>query len=504
MSEHVALLFLDEGRREPVDLLVTPKLASALVRAAESRIDKEKDLSFTSLFVGLWATQGHPVTQWMVETLSGKPFQNLLSKAGLTERDFERLRQLPDDALGRFRTGSFTRTVSARSALDEAARLARDLDDVPDLHHVVAAFLSLPHYHDADFRNFHVDRPALAANFGSRMAHAYRDQATFWDGFAARVFPQTRSTPSASDSSSTGEESRSSDPPRALDLGAGRAEPAVITALNLAAALAAKEPVGPRSALLAALALADRGQSVAFRRLARIVPITPDDEAKRHARTVSSNPAHEPPQLTQELFTLLAGAQQAQRGSGTERGLWGRDLVTALLLADDPALRALLEQNRCALDDVRDQWFSFVATDETGKIPRSYWEDFWGRAGVPLPAPYRSGYATETDQGEDKLGIEGEARAFARLILDRKVTPPLSIGLLGDWGSGKSFFIEQIKKEIATLRQDSHAELYSNVIEIEFNAWHVSDSNLWASLVTHIFDQIWDKVSAPDASEKTN
>jgi predicted KAP-like P-loop ATPase len=104
----------------------------------------------------------------------------------------------------------------------------------------------------------------------------------------------------------------------------------------------------------------------------------------------------------------------------------------------------------------------------------------------------------ETDKGDDKLGVDADARAFARLILDKDVHPPLSIGLLGDWGSSKSFFIEQIKKGVAELIEEGRPELYSQVVEIEFNAWHASDSNLWASLVTNIFDAIWENVSPPD------
>src|SRR5206468_3915569 len=146
------------------------------------------------------------------------------------------------------------------------------------------------------------------------------------------------------------------------------------------------------------------------------------------------------------------------------------------------------------LDVVRDRWFAFVTGANQGRS-REEWILWWRFASIPLPGPRRAGYATETDQGDDKLGIDTEAGAFARLILDREVEPPLSIALLGDWGSGKSFFIEQIKRQVETLKAENHPELYSHTVEIEFNAWHASDSNLWASLVTHIFDEIWKNVS---------
>ena len=39
------------------------------------------------------------------------------------------------------------------------------------------------------------------------------------------------------------------------------------------------------------------------------------------------------------------------------------------------------------------------------------------------------------------LNVEHDAEALAMLIASSKVAPPLSIGLFGEWGSGKSFFI---------------------------------------------------------------
>ncbi|MCB1179603.1 MAG: protein kinase, partial [Leptospiraceae bacterium] len=45
--------------------------------------------------------------------------------------------------------------------------------------------------------------------------------------------------------------------------------------------------------------------------------------------------------------------------------------------------------------------------------------------------------------GEDRLGITGSVEAFARLVSSKSVHPPLSIGLFGNWGAGKSFFINK-------------------------------------------------------------
>jgi serine/threonine protein kinase len=111
----------------------------------------------------------------------------------------------------------------------------------------------------------------------------------------------------------------------------------------------------------------------------------------------------------------------------------------------------------------------------------------------------------EADQsggkGEDRLGITGSVESFARLISSRSVQPPLSIGLFGNWGSGKSFFIGKLKTEIDKITQEMRKAIengsrepelpfYSKIVQIEFNAWHFVDANLWPSLVHHLFSNL--------------
>jgi hypothetical protein len=82
---------------------------------------------------------------------------------------------------------------------------------------------------------------------------------------------------------------------------------------------------------------------------------------------------------------------------------------------------------------------------------------------------------------EDKIGVLDEAKAMAALAI-RTEEPPLAIGILGDWGTGKSFFMRLIHQQIQ--------ERSTDTVLIRFNAWHFVDSNLWASLVDHIFTEL--------------
>lgn len=57
----------------------------------------------------------------------------------------------------------FTRTSSAGKALDEAERRAHAASQVTDTAHVIAALVSLPGFHDSDFRELKIDRAAWVA-----------------------------------------------------------------------------------------------------------------------------------------------------------------------------------------------------------------------------------------------------------------------------------------------------------------------------------------------------
>ncbi|MFC1748101.1 P-loop NTPase fold protein [Pseudomonadota bacterium] len=115
--------------------------------------------------------------------------------------------------------------------------------------------------------------------------------------------------------------------------------------------------------------------------------------------------------------------------------------------------------------------------------------------------------APDTTDGVDRLNLDREFHAFASVITSEKLAPPLAIGLFGDWGNGKSFFMEQIRKKIEYICENSKGQseaFCSNVAQISFNAWHYVDSNLWASIIIRIFDGLAEhmSVSEPSAFEE--
>ncbi|WP_437898695.1 P-loop NTPase fold protein [Sorangium sp. So ce124] len=482
--------FLDDGEAKPQSVEVSDALAAAVGRAAEVNQGKDPFLvSFTSLLIGL-VTAPDEVGEWLRAQIDRPSvgLDVLLHRRGLRREDLDRLAAADESAL---LARPLPRSSSARRALDEGQRRARAHAAPVDTRHVLAAYLTLPDYHEGDFHELGIARATWAAAFSRLMAERYPHEG--WAAPAASAPPATTAAP-PSDAA-------------ALDLSDPRLESQVVRALKEAFALAGSQQVLPSHVLTAVVNVSEEAGSAAFERFARMAPL-----ARRRRSPIASDQtiaseeliagdesavlALDAGRLDEQLRRQLAWAQRPRAGETAPHPVWGRDLVTAALLCSGEAA-ATLEKAGRSLDVMRDLWHAFVSSDAEHRS-RDEWNGWWRAAGVPLPGPRRAGYATETDSGDDKLGIEAEARAFARLILDRDVEAPLSIGLLGDWGSGKSFFIEQIKKQIAVLKGERHPELYTKPVEIEFNAWHASDANLWASLVTNIFDEIWEKISPRD------
>lgn len=133
-------------------------------------------------------------------------------------------------------------------------------------------------------------------------------------------------------------------------------------------------------------------------------------------------------------------------------------------------------------------------------LPEQEWRHLEEFAGELTEVNIVAGYKPDDLEGTDQLDIRLDVSTLCSVLVAEDVKPPLSVGLFGDWGSGKSFFMKQMRERITVLagrsqqaRQRGEATAYcSEVRQITFNAWHYADANLWASLVTHIFDQLAD------------
>jgi uncharacterized protein YceK len=124
-----------------------------------------------------------------------------------------------------------------------------------------------------------------------------------------------------------------------------------------------------------------------------------------------------------------------------------------------------------------------------------------------LATGYDSDSATDQRAG-DLLGIDADVEALASVIAARAVVPPLSIGLFGEWGLGKSFFMRRLRDRVWDIAQEARqsgqvqqeVDFFKYVAQIEFNAWQYVEGNLWASLVQHIFSNL--RIQSEDPEQR--
>ncbi|HEV8400820.1 MAG TPA: P-loop NTPase fold protein [Gemmatimonadales bacterium] len=113
-------------------------------------------------------------------------------------------------------------------------------------------------------------------------------------------------------------------------------------------------------------------------------------------------------------------------------------------------------------------------------------------------------FANDLPAGEDLLDVETEVSAVAEAILLRDLEPPLVVGVLGGWGSGKSFVMHLMRDRISQIRAlcienasmawgDNRETLFPYVghpYVITFDAWTYANADLWASLMQTVFREL--------------
>jgi len=118
---------------------------------------------------------------------------------------------------------------------------------------------------------------------------------------------------------------------------------------------------------------------------------------------------------------------------------------------------------------------------------------------MPGPAGHSSEFcAVGLRPLPDHLFVDELANRLAELIALRETPLPLAVGLFGNWGSGKSHFmnlidlrLKALAKETTQTSDGSESSWCREIVPVYFNAWHYLDTNLWASLISQIFDSLF-------------
>ena len=143
-------------------------------------------------------------------------------------------------------------------------------------------------------------------------------------------------------------------------------------------------------------------------------------------------------------------------------------------------------------------------------------DDLWDRALYLLARSYRdalTGGTLRNDAAQDKdlLDLKDEINALSGLLLMRDLEPPMTVGILGGWGGGKSYIMHLMQQRMTDVRSGkvdpaieawntnpNHEKLspyVGHIYQIKFDAWTFAKSDLWASLMQTIFFELNRQIS---------
>jgi hypothetical protein len=235
------------------------------------------------------------------------------------------------------------------------------------------------------------------------------------------------------------------------------------------------------SSTLAALMASDKPLCRWLQRHLGLRGVAPKEMTKAREVEIKDLPARYP---TTESFRTALEAARTLRGPDARQPIDVRHLMAAYAVAPDYHLGDFL---RLKID--RRAW----CLDLADRLRELYPDEQvrWKAYATLAPPVPGLDFTNDAPTGRDLLNIDREVEAFARLIAARTTSTPLSIGVFGAWGSGKSFFMRRVRDRVATLAETGRTEgrtsaFHGRVAQVEFNAWHYSEGSLVACLVDHI------------------
>ncbi|MBW4640872.1 MAG: hypothetical protein KME05_22130 [Gloeocapsa sp. UFS-A4-WI-NPMV-4B04] len=148
--------------------------------------------------------------------------------------------------------------------------------------------------------------------------------------------------------------------------------------------------------------------------------------------------------------------------------------------------------------------------DREREAGRQISEELWNRALKQLAKSYREalkagGLRNDEVQEQDLLKLRDEINSLTDLLLLRDLEPPMVVGILGNWGGGKSYIMHLMQAHMVEIlgrgvneeeawdpnpSNDCFSPYVGHIYQIKFDAWSFSKSNLWASLMQTIFFEL--------------
>jgi hypothetical protein len=153
------------------------------------------------------------------------------------------------------------------------------------------------------------------------------------------------------------------------------------------------------------------------------------------------------------------------------------------------------------VDAVRRDFLAQIDRDAPANLA-SAWHAYFAPAPTGTPAG-RAVAGLDVDLVDDstplhdELQVTRDVETLCDVLAARGAVPPISVGLFGRWGSGKSYFMALMRRRIADLSSAArragkeHSSYCTDIVQITFNAWHYMDADdLWATIAVELFAAI--------------
>jgi hypothetical protein len=459
-----------------------PELQKVLdvARHIGAATNDDVNTSYTSLFIGMmWSDD--PTSQWLQGKLDGLGARK---SAVYAARKIDESQRAP--ILAKVGSGEAAAprrdpvSISARTVLEEARSLATETgraetDPLGTRHVAGVYFFRNPPGHNAQFHaEWGFEKEAWRREFAQFIASTYPDEAPAWSQVLVGYVPSNVDA----------------DQVLGTVLGDFRLDPQALGVLRALENATSNPPVMRSEVLLELLVKArEVADCAAFAdlaadRLGMKGTISLPAQAEPFQGRGSSYP------LSRGTKNVLDGARSMARSTTGTETIGVRHLIASILVDPDSTAHKRLVGSGLSLPLLREKLlkvFSRRWLDDDG----SYWQLLMVGSSLPNVATI---HPDSADRGEDRLDVTRYARAFASVIAADRVEPPFSVGIFGDWGSGKSFFMRLMSDQTKRLSafadkgEDGKRLFCERVVSIRFNAWHYAEGQLLASLVQTILE----------------
>jgi len=127
------------------------------------------------------------------------------------------------------------------------------------------------------------------------------------------------------------------------------------------------------------------------------------------------------------------------------------------------------------------------------------------KTSVPSPSPspriesITPASVSDQPTANDSLGFTPYVDAIARFLLNDDTRPPLTLSVEGEWGSGKSSFMKQLRQRLLATTPKAKKRDEPQIYTVWFNAWrHDKSDALWAAFALEFIEQISQGMSVWD------